>query len=99
MFEKGLFAEVASLLSSGVTFEDQSMQGIGYKEFCGYFNGSETLDEVKETIKLNSRHYAKRQITFFKRLKGIMWLKPDSTENLADFIIKDIGKSVSYKTK
>ena len=74
MFEKGLVSEVASLLSSGVTFEDQSMQGIGYKEFCGYFNSAESLDQVKETIKLNTRHYAKRQITFFKRLKGIMIL-------------------------
>jgi len=59
--------EIKSLLASGITFDMQSMQGIGYKEFKDYFDGKITLEQVKDLIILNSRHYAKRQITWFKR--------------------------------
>ena len=67
MFENGLLNEIKSLLASGITFDMQSMQGIGYKEFKDYFDGKITLEQVKDLIILNSRHYAKRQITWFKR--------------------------------
>ncbi len=67
MMDFGLEKEVKFLLDSGCDFNMQSMQGIGYKEFKGYFDGKITLEQVKNEIILNSRHYAKRQITWFKR--------------------------------
>ena len=89
MFNNGLIEEVKSLLSQGITFENQSMQGIGYKELKEYFNGNLALEQVKDLIKLNTRHYAKRQITFFKRMKNLVMLEPDSVENLAKLIKDD----------
>lgn len=83
MFQKGLIDEVEKLLSKGVTKENQCMQGIGYKEVLEYFSGENTLAETKEKIKLNTRHYAKRQITFFKKLKGLKLLSPERTEDAA----------------
>lgn len=67
MIEKGLIDEVKSLLSSGVSKDAQSMQGIGYKEVVMALNGEITEDECIELIKKNSRNYAKRQLTWFKR--------------------------------
>ncbi len=68
MFERGLEKEIRDLLASGVTFYDQSMQAIGYKEFKEYIEGTQTIEEVEERIKLNSRHYAKRQETWFRAM-------------------------------
>lgn len=76
MFENGLLKEVESLKNSGLDLDNQCMQGIGYKEFFEYFNGNLTLEETKELIKKNTRNYAKRQITFFKKLPNLIWLKP-----------------------
>ena len=67
MFSCGILDEVKKLLEMGVKWSDQSMQAIGYKEFKPYFDGHSDLDAVKETIKKNTRNYAKRQITWFKR--------------------------------
>ena len=67
MFEDGIVNEVKKLISDGVEWSAQSMQAIGYKEFKPYFEGSASLEDVKEAIKHNTRKYAKRQITWFKR--------------------------------
>lgn len=67
MFEDGIVNEVKKLISDGVEWSAQSMQAIGYKEFKPYFEGSASLEDVKEAIKHNTRRYAKRQITWFKR--------------------------------
>ena len=90
MIENGLFNEVKSLVDIGVTLENQCMQGIGYKEvYDGLIKGDMT--GVSEEIKLNSRHYAKRQITFFKRLEGLVEVPADT--NLAiNYILNDIKK-------
>jgi len=90
MFEGGLLDEIRAILSLGVTENSQSMQGIGYKEFFPYFNGEISLEDVKENIKLNTRHYAKRQETYFKKLEDINYLEPDNIENLVDIIINNI---------
>lgn len=68
MFECGLIEEVKKLFSEGLTLEHQSMQGIGYKEFFQFDNIDSNIENIKELIKKNSRNYAKRQITFFKKL-------------------------------
>ncbi|MBQ2908389.1 MAG: tRNA (adenosine(37)-N6)-dimethylallyltransferase MiaA, partial [Clostridia bacterium] len=76
MFKEGLIDEIKGLLSSGVTKESQSMQGIGYKEVV--FGLEEGQDEktMIEAVQQNTRRYAKRQITWFKRLEGIQFIKP-----------------------
>ena len=81
MMEEGLLLEVESLVKKGYTKELVSMQGIGYKEFFPYFEGECSLDDVIYKIKLDTRHFAKRQLTWFKREKEVIWLsKKDYTE-------------------
>ena len=67
MVEQGLFEEVQSLLKRGVPANSQSMQGIGYKEAVQFLNGAVTREACIEKIKQNSRNYAKRQLTWFRR--------------------------------
>lgn len=74
MFENGLVDEVRGLLDSGITENCQCMQGIGYKEVAEGLRKGEDEETIKEKIRLNTRHYAKRQITFFKRLEGLIYL-------------------------
>ena len=73
MINDGLLEEIKGLLAKGISFDDQSMQGIGYKEFRNYFEGTKSLEECIEDIKINSRHFAKRQYTFFKNQLDVKW--------------------------
>lgn len=73
MMEKGLLEEIRGLLEKGVSFTDQCMQGIGYKEFREYFEGKKSLEECVEQVKINSRHFAKRQYTFFNNQLDVKW--------------------------
>lgn len=77
MFEQGLIAEVQSLLGSGVKEEMQCMQGIGYKEVAEGLRLGASEEEIKELIKKNTRNYAKRQQTFFKRMENHVYLTPE----------------------
>lgn len=90
MIENGLEDEVRNLIKKGITLQNQCMQGIGYKEIYAYLTGEYSLDEAIEKIKLNTRHYAKRQITFFKKLDRLEGLKPDDNELLAKRIIEQL---------
>ena len=71
MFENGLVDEVKSLINTGVSFDCQSMQAIGYKEFKGFFDGILSENDLKELIKKDTRNYAKRQLTWFRQYKDI----------------------------
>lgn len=73
MFDNGLVDEVRRLLESGVKRSDQAMLGIGYKETIEYLDGRLTLEEAIDTISRATRHYAKRQATWFRRMKYIDW--------------------------
>jgi len=73
MISSGLIDEIKTLLKKGVTFENQSMQGIGYKEFKDYFNGKMSLEECIEKVKINTKHFAKRQYTFFNNQLPVEW--------------------------
>ena len=75
MLEAGLTREVESLIEMGVDRNSTSMQAIGYKEIAEYINGEITLDEAVYKIKTGSRHYAKRQLTWFRRNEKIKWIK------------------------
>lgn len=76
MLQCGLIHEVENLLKNGVDKNAQAMQGIGYKEALKYLDGDISYANTVEEIKRNSRRYAKRQITFFKRLDGLNYLQP-----------------------
>lgn len=71
LIERGLVEEVRSLTAMGLTAEDISMKGIGYKEIIEYLDGETTLEEAVYKIKKNTRHYAKRQLTWFRRYATI----------------------------
>ena len=73
MFKAGLRQEVEKLLEQGCTFDDQPMQGIGYKEWQAYFNKEADEEEVKENIQKNSRHFAKRQYTWLRHQMPVHW--------------------------
>ena len=90
MIENGLMDEVKRLMDNGITDEHQCMQGIGYKEvFFGLKQGL-SVEEIAESIKFNTRHYAKRQITFFKRDERLELLPPSDASTLADSIIRKL---------
>ncbi|MDD6995928.1 MAG: tRNA (adenosine(37)-N6)-dimethylallyltransferase MiaA [Candidatus Borkfalkiaceae bacterium] len=72
MFERGLVNEVEELLHSGVRRTDQCMQGIGYKEVIEGILDGVPWERVKDNVKRNTRRYAKRQITFFKRMQNLI---------------------------
>ena len=74
MVEAGLFDEVKMLMDKGYTRDTTAMQGIGYKEVMDYFDGLYSKEETIELVKRNSRRYAKRQLTWFRRDKRIHWL-------------------------
>ncbi len=77
MIEEGLIDEVKELLSKGFTSENISMKGIGYKEIIGYINGEYDEERAIELVKRNTRRYAKRQITWFKRYDEMEWINLD----------------------
>ena len=77
MFACGLVEEVQGLLAQGVAKNAQCMQGIGYKEIVEGLEIGATEEEVKELIKKNTRNYAKRQQTFFKRMENHVYLSPE----------------------
>lgn len=81
MFNAGLIEEVRRLKSVGIDENCQSMQAIGYKEVLEGLKYGLNESTMRDIVKKNTRHYAKRQYTFFKKLKGIVWLKPEQANN------------------
>lgn len=78
MLDTGLVAEVKTLHEKGYHKEMVSMQGLGYKEILDYLNGEISLDRAVYLIKRDTRHFAKRQLTWFRREKNVTWVnKPD----------------------
>ena len=74
MLETGLVEEIRGLLASGIPEKCTAMQAIGYKEFTAALEGSGTVEEAAEAVRKASRHYAKRQLTWFRRNRAIHWL-------------------------
>lgn len=94
MLENGLLDEVKSLVASyGVTEDMISMQALGYKEILDYLNGNTTLEDAIYTIKRDTRHFAKRQLTWFKREREVIWLDKEEHATLdmqLDFITEHL---------
>lgn len=93
MIENGLVDEVNSLKESFTTSKALKT-AIGYKEFIPYFNNEVSLDEVISKIKQNSRHYAKRQYTFFNNQLNVTWYQTDfkNFDNTVKLVIEDLDK-------
>lgn len=91
MMECGLLNEVKELASRGYTRDLVSMQGLGYKELLAYLEGECTLEEAVEILKRDTRHFAKRQLTWFKREKEVIWVDKDqlpSEDDLLQFVLR-----------
>jgi tRNA dimethylallyltransferase len=78
MLEQGLLDEVKALAEKGYNRSLVSMQGLGYKEILAYLEGESTLEEAIELLKRDTRHFAKRQLTWFKREKDVIWVDKDT---------------------
>lgn len=95
MIEKGLIDEVSYLKSLGYTKSLQSMQGIGYKEVFDYLDGITTYEDTIEKIKQNSRNYAKRQLTWFRKEQNNQFISKDemNEDEILNYIIRDFNRS------
>lgn len=81
MLENGLEAEVRRLAAQGCTKDLVSMQGLGYKEMLAYLNGELSLEEAVYIIKRDTRHFAKRQLTWFRRERDVIWLEKEQYQH------------------
>ena len=96
MLEQGLVEEVKKLKDMGYHKKMVSMQGLGYKEILDYLEGECTLEEAIYRIKRDTRHFAKRQLTWFRREREVLWVnKPDfqyNNDKMLDYIIAELEK-------
>ena len=86
MLERGLLMEIKGLLQQGIPQKCTAMQAIGYKEFVQALSGEITIDDAARQVKAASRHYAKRQLTWFRRNQNIHWLRRRPGEGTAEIL-------------
>ena len=103
LLKQGLVDEVKALLSDGISPSAVSMQGLGYKEIVAYLQGECTLEEAVYILKRDTRHFAKRQITWFKREEDVIWLnRPEfhqSEEEILTQMLEVIDKKEMRKNQ
>jgi len=90
MMEQGLLQEVRALAAMGCTKEMVSMKGLGYKEMLNYLDGQYTLEEAVSILKRDTRHFAKRQLTWFQREKEVRWIYLPDYENRIDLVLETL---------
>lgn len=95
MMEMGLLDEVMYLKAMGLHRDMVSMQGLGYKEMLDYLDGRYSLEEAIRILKRDSRHYAKRQITWFKREKDAVWIRREDFDNKTMRIVEHLKDALS----
>lgn len=91
MFSRGLVEEVEELLKSGIAENALCMQGIGYREIVDSLKNDDSQCTMRDIIKQNTRNYAKRQLTFFKKYQNLHWLTPKSIAEAAEETLKLYG--------
>lgn len=93
MMQMGLVDEVRALLAEGYASELIAMQGLGYKEIVGFLKGEYDLEEAVYRLKRDTRHFAKRQLTWFKRDEEILWLNPgeQSVRTMVDLVKEQVA--------
>lgn len=97
MIQMGLVDEVERLKSAGVPEDGTAMQGLGYREILGYLNGAYPLEEAVRLIKRNTRHFAKRQLTWFRREKDIIWIDRRDYGRERERILEEILQELSAR--
>lgn len=101
MLKAGLLAEVKKLKDMGYNRNMVSMQGLGYKELLSYLDGECSLEEAIYMIKRDTRHFAKRQLTWFRRERDVIWIyKPDfgyNEDKMLDFMEREMNKCFLQK--
>ncbi|MGN0383304.1 MAG: tRNA (adenosine(37)-N6)-dimethylallyltransferase MiaA [Eubacterium sp.] len=97
MIDKGLVEEVQNLINMGYNKNLTSMQGLGYKEIIDYLDGKISLDEAIYIIKRDTRHFAKRQITWFKREQDVTEINYADYNNDKNALINDMIKIINQK--
>ncbi len=88
MLEMGLIEEIKNLLASGIPAKCTAMQAIGYKEFVAALNGECTIEEAADQVRMFSRRYAKRQLTWFRRNQNIHWLIRETAQGSDEILEK-----------
>lgn len=99
MIEEGLVNEVQALKDKGYTKQLVSMQGLGYKEILDYLDGNCTLEEAIYTIKRDTRHFAKRQLTWFKRERDVIWINKQSFGYEEEQILDEMLSKLPWKAE
>lgn len=97
MMEAGLVEEVEGLRKNGCTRDMVSMQGLGYKEILDYLEGICPLEEAVYTIKRDTRHFAKRQLTWFKRERDVIWVQRDVWEQNENAMLEFMLRTLDEK--
>lgn len=97
MMDKGLLEEVTALKNMGYHRNMVSMQGLGYKEILDALDGRCTLQEAVDKIKLETRHYAKRQLTWFRRERDVIWFDKQAYQYNDDMILHDMCQILREK--
>lgn len=97
MLEKGLIDEVKALQAEGLNRNFVSMQGLGYKEILAYLEGEISLEEAVYILKRDTRHFAKRQITWFKREKDVKWLDKSEFGHNDDAVFEEMMEYLKEK--
>lgn len=97
MIEEGLLEEVKYLKEKGYTKDMVSMQGLGYKEILDYLDGITTLEEAIYILKRDTRHFAKRQLTWFKRERDVTWINKQDYRYEEPLILEEMLKYVREK--
>ncbi len=88
MFARGLVAEVRGLLAAGVPESAPPFRGLGYRQVLQHLRGELSLDEARAATQLETRHYAKRQLTWFRKMAGVAWLPAGDTPALESHLAK-----------
>lgn len=91
MLENGLLKEVEGLMSAGYSLDQQAMRTIGYQELLHHFQGKYAMEEAIRLIKRNSRRYAKRQITFYRRYDDIQWFQAEEIERIPQWVDEQLA--------
>lgn len=86
MFRNGLVEEVRSLLARGIEETVPPFRALGYKHVLGHLRGEISLEEAISLTKKDTRHYAKRQLTWFRKMEGIRWFRADDGASLEDYL-------------
>jgi tRNA dimethylallyltransferase len=86
MFARGLVEETRNLIDQNIASDAPPFRALGYRQVVRFLEGRISLEEAIEQTKTETRHYAKRQMTWFRKMEGIRWFSPEKTDEITDFI-------------